>query len=430
MKPTKRTINRRRKFASPVGEGMLGMTNGVLLPEKTDTRKMTATFVVVTRSIDRDDEVVEPRGCLPHMDAYRANPVVLFNHEDDGYPIALSEDEDRRLSWNVTDEQIISTAHFHGKTQQSEEVASLVLCNPPVLRAASICFDPIKTGRLPASVGSGKHYQEWEPSEWSIMALGANAEALRMSLDKKVVKSLSLRRALEPFAAKARSKRSWSNGVSKAMADETPDEKRKREEAEAAAKAADDEPADEPADEKPADEKPAEEAKAEDIKPDDDPDATEEDEETPEEAEDDVTPDDEDTADPVADAPPGAHTLASMATHYKGCLEYVAAAMSRNENPAVKKMLEKEAEFCQQRLDMMHEMAGTHYPEHDFEAIKSFYAPEAQQSGSGELPEDKDKLTKGKRPAVTKSKPADELAPDQEKKMLLSIRKMAKGLAA
>lgn len=38
-----------------------------------------AIQVISTRDVDRDDDIMDPKGCV--LDEYRLNPVVLWNHD-------------------------------------------------------------------------------------------------------------------------------------------------------------------------------------------------------------------------------------------------------------------------------------------------------------------------------------------------------------
>lgn len=193
------------------------LAGGELLPDQINERDMSATFVISTADQDRDGDVMIPSGC--HYDGYAKNPIVLFDHQSDKPPIGLAE-KDGILDLKVSGDQVISTCHFHGKTPESMQTFELVA--ERIIRGASVGFLPKRHRKNPD--GKGYTFLEWELTEWSVTPLGANAGALRLHLDKGRVKSASLKRRLEPYAAKA--SKSWSNGVTlekKAMAEEKED---------------------------------------------------------------------------------------------------------------------------------------------------------------------------------------------------------------
>lgn len=200
-----------------------------------DEKAMSVTLPISTRAVDRMGDVVEPRGCLPHLANYTANPRVFFSHRQNEMPVGSCRHPDGSLALSVEDDTITGTCYFHGETAESEVVFRLV--KRKELQAASIGFLPVKAALLKQKAkGEGKEPQktaegerildldpfmplrflEWDLTEWSIVPIPANPEAcasLTVHLEKGHVEGeripASLRKSLEPFKLKARI---WSPG--------------------------------------------------------------------------------------------------------------------------------------------------------------------------------------------------------------------------
>ena len=228
-------ILERQKKAPFVGSGFaicLGQKAGYSDPagglDSSDGKGMTARFLITTSTKDRHGDVVMPDGCKDYLEEYERNPVVLLNHNQDGMPIATSTLE-------FTQRGIVATAKFHGKTRESDEAFALVDCG--VLRGSSIGFAPkeaeIHEGKLAELEDGGIvkfepyisfTFLKWALLEWSVVAVPANSEAVRLSLEKGISgRPLSdmLRQYLEPLAE---GKKVWSPGVT--LKSETPTERR------------------------------------------------------------------------------------------------------------------------------------------------------------------------------------------------------------
>ena len=157
----------------------------VQAPIEFDAATASALFTISTPSQDRDGDIVMPEGCLKHLDSYKANPVVLFDHGVFPLPVALSEDPSTKLcTVNVMPDRITARAFFHCDTLESSQVCRLV--DKRVLRAASIGFNAIKGQPVnPNRPRNGSMIEDWELVEWSIVPVPANGEALRMALSAK-----------------------------------------------------------------------------------------------------------------------------------------------------------------------------------------------------------------------------------------------------
>lgn len=146
-------------------------------PFDLDTKLCTATYVVSSSAIDNDGDILVPEGSLPHLDRYRNNPVVLWNHDRDCIPIAQSINPvTKQVSWQVDDGRCVkATACFHLMTQESAQCWGLVEAG--VLRGASVGFDAVPGKSLRIS-GKGTKFLEWVPLEWSIVPIPNNPETL------------------------------------------------------------------------------------------------------------------------------------------------------------------------------------------------------------------------------------------------------------
>ncbi len=101
-----------------------------------DTARGCLRIVASAPVADRDDEVVDPRTI--RLDAYRKNPVVIFVHDQQSWPIAKCETPDGRFTCEVTPSgELVQEWHF-ANTDQGRMAASLY--RDRILRGASIGF--------------------------------------------------------------------------------------------------------------------------------------------------------------------------------------------------------------------------------------------------------------------------------------------------
>lgn len=149
-----------------------------------ETTTRTATGFVSTRAVDRDFEIVEPAGI--DLDQYRANPVVLFGHDQDR-PCGKS------LWIKATGEGLIAKTFFQPRPASYEGewlpdfVFSMIAAD--VLRGFSIGFLPLDI-REPT-----REELEAEPRlqrvitrallvEYSVVAVPSNPAALVSAVGK------------------------------------------------------------------------------------------------------------------------------------------------------------------------------------------------------------------------------------------------------
>ena len=172
-----------------------------------------ADFRISSISRDRHGDVVMPRGCEKFLSEYASNPVVLFAHRSDQFPVALAQKpktEGAPLAVLVEDDAIYSRAFFHLKTQESEDVFKLVCAE--VLKGTSIGFAPVVAEfidpyeqdedrmQLVFDFG-GLVFKEWKLLEYSIVPIPANQDACRSySSHPTKIKSAFVKSALSHYA--------------------------------------------------------------------------------------------------------------------------------------------------------------------------------------------------------------------------------------
>lgn len=162
------------------------LTRTIIEPVVFDNATASAEFVISTDSPDRDNDIVVPDGCLPHLHTYKANPVVLFDHGSRiDYPIAMSEVPDTKACTVVVEKnRIRAKAYFHCETLESQQCCRLT--EKKILRGASIGYRGIRAEQIiPGRKSGGNLFTEWELLEWSIVPIPANQDALRIALSAK-----------------------------------------------------------------------------------------------------------------------------------------------------------------------------------------------------------------------------------------------------
>ena len=146
-------------------------------PCQLDTKLCTATYTISSMAVDNDGDILVPEGSLPHLDRYRNNPVVLWDHDAHMIPIAQSINPvSKSLSWDVFDQNCVkATAVFHLMTQESVQCWALIEAG--VLRGSSVGYDAVP-GKSLRLGGGGIKFVEWAPHEWSVVPSPCNPEAV------------------------------------------------------------------------------------------------------------------------------------------------------------------------------------------------------------------------------------------------------------
>jgi hypothetical protein len=136
-------------------------------------KERSFAHVVTSKTIDRDDEVVLPKGA--RLDTYRENPMVFFNHRSMEPPIA------QNLELSIDDnERMWALSKFAGLDQLHEKAEMLYrLYRDRFMRAWSIGFRVLTDSREPLVPGQrGRSILEWEMLEYSGVGIPANPDAV------------------------------------------------------------------------------------------------------------------------------------------------------------------------------------------------------------------------------------------------------------
>lgn len=144
--------------------------------------KREVVSVISTDSIDRDGEVVLPRGMKKGN--YNGNPVVMVSHDLRTLPVGKS------LWIKAEEKRILAKSYISDKTQLARDAFGLL--QDEVLNAWSVGFTTIRAsaaskGELDARpdwAESRRLIREWELFEYSLVAVPANPEALTLAVSK------------------------------------------------------------------------------------------------------------------------------------------------------------------------------------------------------------------------------------------------------
>ncbi len=155
-----------------IERGLRLVKGAELIVRATSDADRTIEHTITRRIVDRDGDVVEPRG--GRLENFRKNPVVLFGHDSWAFPIG------RNVELDVTDEEIRALTQFAGLDQAHPQAETAYrLMRDGFLKAASIGFMPITWSEdkaLPAQ--DGWWFKEWELYEYSIVPIPANPDAV------------------------------------------------------------------------------------------------------------------------------------------------------------------------------------------------------------------------------------------------------------
>lgn len=194
-----RVVKNSRKAAMPIGvDGAYAYSSSMatLVDGSINEPEMSAEFVIISDNEDREYDVIEPQGCLEHLEDYRRNPIVLLEHNA-LQPIGLSTDGAGVFHFRVLPDKVIAKCFFHclplNGENLSEEVFNLVVKG--IFRGASPGFLPIRAKKRGYSKDSGYQYSSYRITEWSVTAQPVQQAALRLSLPS--VRCKSLRKSLE-----------------------------------------------------------------------------------------------------------------------------------------------------------------------------------------------------------------------------------------
>jgi HK97 family phage prohead protease len=151
---------------------------------ETDDDERTVTAVISTGSIDRDKEVMLPKGAM--FENFIKNPIVLWGHSHTDSPIG------KALWIKRQGGKIIAKTKF-AMTQKAQEIYDLF--KGGFLKAFSIGFIPVES-RQPTTedLKSNPDWAEvrriiskWELLEYSAVPIPANPEALALAVKNKSI---------------------------------------------------------------------------------------------------------------------------------------------------------------------------------------------------------------------------------------------------
>ena len=134
----------------------------------------TVSFVASTENADRMSDVISQKGWS--LDAYRRNPIVLFNHNSQALPIGRGEVA-------VVDDQLMIEVTFDPDDELAQKIAKKV--QNGFMNAVSVGFNALQAynrSDLPTdhkhySTG-GTYFEKAELLEVSIVTIPANSEAI------------------------------------------------------------------------------------------------------------------------------------------------------------------------------------------------------------------------------------------------------------
>ena len=136
------------------------------------------SFVASTDRADRYGDIIDIRGW--QLDAYRANNVLLLNHDHQSLPIG-------RGDVRITDAGLIIDVEFDMADPRAAEIAGKV--ERGFMNAVSVGFAPLKStprAQLPSehyaySKSGGQFFEQAELLEVSIVTIPANADAVAIA---------------------------------------------------------------------------------------------------------------------------------------------------------------------------------------------------------------------------------------------------------
>jgi len=151
---------------------------------KADDEERTITAVISTDAIDRDNEILLPKGV--NFEQYLKNPVVQWAHDYSSPPIA-------RTLWITRGRKQITAKAKFADTVFADEVYNLY--KGGFLKAFSVGFIPTKSHiptpddikKKPEWAEASRVYDNWELLEFSAVPVPSNPEALATAVKSKAI---------------------------------------------------------------------------------------------------------------------------------------------------------------------------------------------------------------------------------------------------
>jgi len=136
-------------------------------------------ILITTGAADRDRDTINPMGWV--TDSYMRNPVVMWAHDYVGMTPTGGVPIGKTVSLQNDREGLIASFVFRDPANDGDFVNVIRSAwEQGILNAASVGFDSIKWRE---NDRGGKDFSEQELLEWSIVAIPANATALRRSYE-------------------------------------------------------------------------------------------------------------------------------------------------------------------------------------------------------------------------------------------------------
>lgn len=136
----------------------------------------TATFVITTGAVDRDNDTISPKGW--DLSSYLKNPSVLWAHDYSQLPVG------KALDIVATENGLQSTVQFPPKGVHPFADTVFELVKGGFLNATSVGFRP--TEAEPNVERGGLDFTKQELLEYSIVPVPANSEALLVARSKGI----------------------------------------------------------------------------------------------------------------------------------------------------------------------------------------------------------------------------------------------------
>jgi HK97 family phage prohead protease len=145
--------------------------------KETTDEDNTAIAAISTDGIDRDKEIMLPKGAV--LDNFTKNPVVLWAHDYSGTPVGSA-----KKYWVKQGRKYIKAKWEWAKTDKAQEIREL--WDGGFLNAVSVGFivnkshepTPAEIKKNPEWADVRRIIDEWELLEFSIVPVPANPEAL------------------------------------------------------------------------------------------------------------------------------------------------------------------------------------------------------------------------------------------------------------
>lgn len=200
--------------------------------QSVDGKDMSASFTILTRpkktELNRGGRMVQiapgPLGQGMKTENYKNNPVVLFNHGNDGFvfPLGLSQDKNGNCTIKSNARQMSGKVYFKQSCPYANSVFQMI--DDGLLRMSSAGFSvemmiplDIDVSKLPSGVQTNSRYGydvvQSDLMEWSVVPIGADAGALRQCVETGKWKGHVIRPQLIPVLRQyAEKPQAWGIG--------------------------------------------------------------------------------------------------------------------------------------------------------------------------------------------------------------------------